>query len=50
METEVKELQALLTSVTAELEEVRATLTQYQQTEDSLTRSAHTITSLHEVG
>lgn len=50
LEREVEGLQTLLTSVTSELEEARSRLTQYQQTEDSLERSAHTISSLHQVG
>ena len=49
LETEVKGLQTLLSSVTSELEEAQSRLTEYKQTEDSLERSAHTISSLHQV-
>ena len=49
LEAEVEGLQTLLTSVTSELEEARSHLAEYQQTEDSLERSAHTISSLHQV-
>ena len=49
LETEVEGLQTLLTSVTSELEEARSCLAEYQQTEDSLECSAHTISSLHQV-
>lgn len=49
LETEVKGLQTLLTSVTSELEEAQSRLADYQQAEDSLERSAHTISSLHQV-
>ena len=49
LEAEMEGLQTLLTSVTSELEEARSHLAEYQQTEDSLERSARTISSLHQV-
>ena len=49
LETEVRGLQGSLNSVTSDLEEARSRLAEYQETEDSLERSAHTISSLHQV-
>ena len=49
LEAEVAGLQSLLTSMTSELEEAQSRLTEYKNAEDSLERSAHTISSLHQV-
>lgn len=50
LQTEVQRLQTVLNSVTSELDETRARLTEYLHTADSLEQSTHTITSLHQVG
>ena len=49
LETEVKGLQRLLKSVTFDLDEAQSRLAEYQEADGSLERSAHTISSLHQV-
>ena len=49
LEAEVKGLQESLKLLTSDLEEARSRLAEYQRAEDSLERSAHTISSLHQV-